>query len=164
MRELFFIFLMLPLFFAHCYAEDIPDMLADLSGARQAQEALSEEEKEIAGELRLDGSYDTKGAIQRLWEALCVKGKEQLILSLRSVSEMILLALLCAVAETSRTGRITGNNCHDSEKISRFLRDYPNGSVDVFYSDSLSDSPMAWFASKAFLVKEGRELVPWPNK
>ena len=62
------------------------------------------------------------------------------------------------------TGLIVGNNCHDAEKISRFLKVYPNGKVDAFYSDSLSDSPMAWFAEEAWLVKDGKELIPWPNK
>ena len=100
---------------------------------------------------------------------LAQKRDDDLIISaspeflLRPITEKLGVQLI-ATRMDSRTGRITGNNCHDSEKISRFLRDYPNGSVDVFYSDSLSDSPMAWFASKAFLVKEGRELVPWPNK
>ncbi|MBR4548661.1 MAG: haloacid dehalogenase-like hydrolase [Oscillospiraceae bacterium] len=100
---------------------------------------------------------------------LAQKRDDDLIISaspeflLRPITERLGVQLI-ATRMDSRTGRITGNNCHDSEKISRFLRDYPNGSVDVFYSDSLSDSPMAWFASKAFLVKEGRELVPWPNK
>ncbi len=62
------------------------------------------------------------------------------------------------------TGRILGNNCHDVEKICRFLKEYPDGRVDAFYSDSLSDSPMAWFASEAWLVEDGKDLCPWPNK
>lgn len=62
------------------------------------------------------------------------------------------------------TGLIVGSNCHDTEKISRFLKVYPNGIIDAFYSDSLSDSPMAWFAKEAWLVKNGKDLTPWPNK
>ena len=189
MRELFFIFLMLPLFFAHCYAEDIPDMLADLSGARQAQEALSEEEKEIAGELRLDGSYDTKGAIQRLWEALCVKGKEQLILSLRSVSEMILLALLCAVAETFCTSKemeetidrigccalillVSGNLLEmlsrASETVNR-LAAFSHFLLPALFSTAAAGGAVvsasarfaaAWFSMDAFLALSQRIILP----
>ena len=62
------------------------------------------------------------------------------------------------------TGHILGNNCHDSEKISRFLKEYPGQQPEAFYSDSLTDSPMAWFSQEAWLVKDGKELVPWPNK
>lgn len=73
-------------------------------------------------------------------------------------------ARLIATRMDRRTGRILGNNCHDAEKICRFLKEYPDEQVDAFYSDSLSDSPMAWFAKEAWLVKAGKELQPWPNK
>ena len=62
------------------------------------------------------------------------------------------------------TGRILGNNCHDAEKVCRFLKEFPEEKVENFYSDSLSDSPMAWFSERAWLVKEGKESVPWPDK
>lgn len=71
---------------------------------------------------------------------------------------------LIATRMDRHTGRIIGNNCHDAEKICRFLKEFPEGKVDAFYSDSLSDSPMAWFAEEAWLVQNGKECVPWPNK
>ena len=63
----------------------------------------------------------------------------------------------------SRTGKIDGENCHDAEKVRRFLEAYPQAHTECFYSDSLSDSPMAEIADKAVLVKKGR-LSPWPGK
>ena len=60
------------------------------------------------------------------------------------------------------TGKIRGRNCHDEEKARRFREAYPDGHIEVFYSDSLSDTPMARLADRAFLVK-GEELTPWPN-
>ena len=82
---------------------------------------------------------------------------------LRPVAEELGVALI-ATRMDPHTGRIIGNNCHDSEKICRFLKEYPGQQPETFYSDSLSDSPMAWFSREAWLVKDGKELVPWPNK
>jgi len=61
-----------------------------------------------------------------------------------------------------RTGRITGENCKRAEKVRRFYEAYPGGKIDEFYSDSLSDTPLAELAEKAFLVK-GETLLPWPK-
>ncbi len=62
-----------------------------------------------------------------------------------------------------KTGRIEGLNCHDSEKVRRFYEQYPDAHTECFYSDSLSDTPMAEIADRAFLVNKGR-LSPWKTK
>lgn len=59
------------------------------------------------------------------------------------------------------TGRIEGRNCHGPEKVVRFHRALGDAPLEEFYSDSLSDSPMARLAKKAYLVK-GEQLRPWP--
>ena len=61
-----------------------------------------------------------------------------------------------------RSGWTAGLNNHDEEKVRRFRAEYPNAVVDEFYSDSLSDTPMARIARRAFVVKDG-ELFPWPE-
>ena len=81
---------------------------------------------------------------------------------LRPMAEKLGVRLI-ATRMDAHTGRIIGSNCHDAEKISRFLREYPGQQPDAFYSDSLSDSPMAWFSRQAFLVKNGKDLEPWPE-
>ena len=70
---------------------------------------------------------------------------------------------LIATPMNPYTGKIHGKNCHDREKLRRFRERFPNGKVDEFYSDSLSDEPMAEIAEKAFLVRKG-ERFPWPRK
>lgn len=60
------------------------------------------------------------------------------------------------------TGKISGRNCHDEEKCRRFSELYSTDEIDEFYSDSLSDSPMAKMAKKAYLVKEA-ERSEWPD-
>ena len=98
---------------------------------------------------------------QKSWDDVIISASPEFLL--RPVAEELGVRLI-ATRMDPRTGRIMGNNCHDTEKICRFLKEYPDGKVDVFYSDSLSDSPMAWFADEAWMVKDGKDLIPWPNK
>ena len=88
-----------------------------------------------------------------------------------SASPRFLLAPICAKLGVSliatemdpRTGIISGENCHDYEKPRRFYKEFPGAEVECFYSDSLTDSPMAEIADTAFLVNKHR-LSPWPDK
>ena len=61
-----------------------------------------------------------------------------------------------------KTGKYTGINCHGEEKVRRFKELYPNAEVDEFYSDSLTDAPLANLAKKAYLVKEDK-ILDWPK-
>lgn len=82
---------------------------------------------------------------------------------LRPIADELGVALIATVMD-KHTGRISGKNCHDREKVCRFNEQYPEGHVEEFYSDSLSDSPMAEIADRAFLVEKGQTLRPWPDK
>ena len=70
---------------------------------------------------------------------------------------------LIATRMDKHTGRILGKNCHDYEKVTRFYREYPHQRPEFFFSDSLSDTPMARIAGRAYLVKKG-EMTPWPER
>lgn len=61
-----------------------------------------------------------------------------------------------------QTGKYDGLNCHGAEKVRRFREAFPDGVIERFYSDSLSDTPLARLASEAFLVS-GEKLSPWPK-
>jgi len=50
------------------------------------------------------------------------------------------------------SGKINGNNCKGQEKVSMFQKYNSNRSIENFYSDSLSDSPLAKLAEHAFLI------------
>ena len=54
------------------------------------------------------------------------------------------------------TGRLQGPNCRDEEKVRRYREVFGDETVEEFYSDSLSDSPMMALAESAYLVKNGR--------
>lgn len=62
-----------------------------------------------------------------------------------------------------KSGRIQGRNCKGAEKVPRFAERFPEGVIQRFYSDSLSDAPLAELAQEAFLVKKNA-LLPWPEK
>lgn len=81
---------------------------------------------------------------------------------LRPICEELGVSLI-ATPMNPYTGKIQGLNCHDEEKVRRFRLAYPDGKIENFYSDSLSDSPLARLAHQAYLVKKG-QLSPWPAK
>lgn len=58
------------------------------------------------------------------------------------------------------TGKYDGLNCYAEEKVERFREIFSNEKIDNFYSDSLSDSPLANIADKAFIVKN-EDLINW---
>ena len=89
-----------------------------------------------------------------------------------SASPRFLLAPICrrlgirqliASEVDPKTGAYIGINCHDREKLRRFKEEYPHASVDGFWSDSLSDAPLAGIAREAFLVGHDGERLPWPD-
>ena len=60
------------------------------------------------------------------------------------------------------TGQYDGENCHGAEKVRRFQAEFGGARPDAFYSDSLSDAPMARLATRAYLVR-GERVLPWPE-
>ena len=81
---------------------------------------------------------------------------------LRPAAEKLGVRLI-ATRMDRHTGRILGNNCHDYEKVTRFYREYPGEHVDAFYSDSITDFPMARLAERAYLILERGVMRPWPE-
>lgn len=80
---------------------------------------------------------------------------------LRPVAERMGFALIASRVDPA-TGKTDGLNCHGEEKVRRFRALYPQAKVERFYSDSLSDSPMARLADEAFMIRRG-EVGPWPR-
>lgn len=57
-------------------------------------------------------------------------------------------------------GKFIGKNCYGQEKAIRFNIAYPNDSIDCFYSDSLSDWPLAELAKDPYLIS-GNIVLPF---
>lgn len=60
------------------------------------------------------------------------------------------------------TGLYTGKNCKGKEKVLRYRSVFGETMIEEFYSDSLSDAPLAELAVRSFLVKAGT-INPWPD-
>lgn len=119
---------------------------------------------------------DVDGLVRRFWSShkkgllpwyLRQKRGDDLIISaspeflLRPIARELGVRLI-ATRMDEKTGRIRGENCHDTEKVTRFLAAYPGERIEAFYSDSLSDAPLAALAEEAWLVDKGA-LTPWPK-
>ena len=59
-----------------------------------------------------------------------------------------------------KTGKYSGENCYGEEKVRRFKNEFDACVINEFYSDSLSDLPLARLAQKSFLV-EGEARKAW---
>lgn len=57
--------------------------------------------------------------------------------------------------------KICGCNCKGKEKVRRFYERFSEEKIESFYSDSLSDQPLAEISQKAFLVKRNK-ICDWP--
>jgi phosphoserine phosphatase len=58
------------------------------------------------------------------------------------------------------TGKYIGKNCSGNEKVRRLYEIYPGDVIENFYSDSLSDAPLAEKAMQSFIVK-GQNIIHW---
>lgn len=58
------------------------------------------------------------------------------------------------------TGKIDGINCKGEEKVRRFFETYPNEKIQNFFSDSITDLPLAMLAETAFFV-QGDATTSW---
>jgi putative flippase GtrA len=123
----------------------------------------------------LQGVTDVDGTVDAFWQThaqkigdwyLARKTQDDLIIS---ASPTFLLQPCCTILRVRHliasrvdpaTGRFLGENCYGAEKVKRLLEDLGIGAVDVFYSDSLSDLPMAKIAKESYMVREGR-ITPW---
>lgn len=66
---------------------------------------------------------------------------------------------LIATDVDKKTGKLIGKNCHDSEKVRR-INELGIKRINNFYSDSLSDAPLAKISKNAYIVK-GEKIVMW---
>lgn len=81
---------------------------------------------------------------------------------LRPVCRVLGVACPVATRVDETSGKIVGANCKGAEKVVRFRERFPDGHIQQFYSDSLSDTPLAELAEQAFLVKRNT-VQPWPE-
>lgn len=81
---------------------------------------------------------------------------------LKPIIDKLNITYLIASNVDKETGKYDGENCWGREKVRRFRQAFPEEKIDQFYSDSLSDSPLASLADRAFIVVD-EDLIPWNN-
>jgi phosphoserine phosphatase/putative flippase GtrA len=96
---------------------------------------------------------------QRRYEDVIISASPEFLLE-PVVREYLRCALIASRIDP-KTGAYTGKNCYGEEKARRFRERYGDEKIDRFYSDSLSDAPLAGMAGQSFMVKNNR-IVPWP--
>lgn len=81
---------------------------------------------------------------------------------LKPVCEQLGIQYLMASRVDPSTGKYTGINCWGEEKVRRFREVFGETAIEAFYSDSLSDTPLAKLANTAWIVR-GNTLIPWAD-
>lgn len=120
---------------------------------------------------------DIKGCVQDFWNQH-ESGIKKWYLEQRAETDVVITAspefLISAICERLgiqsliaskvdfSTGKFLSENCHGEEKVKRFRQRFPNAVPAAFYSDSLSDSPMAKLADRAFFIS-GDQCRDWPE-
>lgn len=131
--------------------EQVFSFLRNLENVDELVEKFWQEKKQGIGQWYLEQKRDDDIIISASPEFLLLPIVRELGVS------------LIATPMDKTNGRIVGENCHDDEKVRRFYEEFPQSHTEEFYSDSLSDTPMARIADRAFLVNRG-SLGPWPEK
>ena len=123
----------------------------------------------------LAGLPDTEAAVRSFWDANEGRMKSWYVRQQKdddviiSASPDFLLREICtrrgikhllASEVDKQTGKCLGENCYGEEKVRRYRQAFPQGKIDEFYSDSLSDAPLALLAARAYMV-EGCQIKDW---
>lgn len=75
---------------------------------------------------------------------------------LEPICKMLSISNLICTKVDVINGKFISENCYGHEKVVRFKKEFPNAKIEKFYSDSISDLPMAMLAKEAFIVKRGK--------
>lgn len=79
---------------------------------------------------------------------------------LKPICKRLGIKSLIASRVDKNTGIYTGENCWGEEKVLRLRTEFPEAVCEEFYSDSLSDTPLAGIAEMAKIIR-GNELFEW---
>lgn len=79
---------------------------------------------------------------------------------LKTICDKLNIENLIASNVNQYTGKYSGENCYGDEKVNLFRNKFTNITVNNFYSDSISDLPMAKLAKQAYLIKKGK-ILDW---
>ena len=105
-----------------------------------------------------DGIFDWYKEIHKETDVVISASPEFL---LEGICKKLGVEKMMASRVDKKTGKYQGENCHGEEKVSRFYEMFPDGVVDDFYSDSVSDAPLARIAKRAFVINSKGQVLEW---
>ena len=73
---------------------------------------------------------------------------------LKPICNKVGVKKLIASKVNKADGKYSGFNCYGAEKVKRLDREFNNYIIEEFYSDSLSDVPLAKLAKRSYFVKK----------
>lgn len=79
---------------------------------------------------------------------------------LQPICKRLGISSLLASVVDKKSGKYEGINCWGEEKTRRFYEVFGENEIDEFYSDSLSDTPLALIAKESYMVL-GDKIIPW---
>ena len=96
-----------------------------------------------------------------MWYKKCHKNDDVIITAspeflIQEICKRLDINTLIASKVNSYDGKYVGNNCYGEEKVSRYYELFPKEKIDQFYSDSISDLPIARISNNAYLVKKNK--------
>ena len=63
------------------------------------------------------------------------------------------LGVSCIATNLDTRARLVGKHCYGDEKVAMYKERYGDTSLDTYYSDSMSDTPMFEYAKRGYFVK-----------
>ncbi|MEO4054114.1 haloacid dehalogenase-like hydrolase [Solibacillus sp. CAU 1738] len=81
---------------------------------------------------------------------------------LKPICDQLNINNLIASIVDINTGHCLSENCYGEEKVNRFYKEYPDAKIQEFFSDSLTDTPMAILANNSFFVHKD-QIVEWKD-
>ena len=107
----------------------------------------------------IDGIYPWYLAVQQEDDLVISASAEQIV---GPACRRLGIKNLIATQMDSSSGRLLRSNCKGQQKVEEFRQVYGDAQIDRFYSDSLSDTPLARLAKESYLIVKGKP-VPWPE-
>lgn len=98
MKRLILLLALIPLLVIPAYAEPADDSVSSLLGIDNMDATLTEKEKALSGTIGENGSYDTAGALQRLWNYFLESVSGEMHSYILTVAQITGISLFCAVA------------------------------------------------------------------
>ena len=105
-----------------------------------------------------DGIFDWYKNIHKETDVVISASPEFL---LEGVCKKLGVEKMMASKVDKKTGKYNGENCHGQEKVRRFYECYPDSVIENFYSDSVSDAPLAKISKEAFVINPKGEVLEW---